>query len=182
MAVVLVVEDDSDLLGVLAEALAEEGWSVFSSASAAGAIERARSLNMGVDVVLCDLLLASGEDGVALEAAFRADSALQGVPFVFMTGSSKVGAPPESRARVLFKPFGLFHVERFEQHARAGFRVVQSRRSTGIPRARAVQTFRRGTSRRRSRELSSDTASDYAATATSRRPRPASSRGRNQKC
>ncbi len=107
MAVVLVVEDDSDLLGVLAEALAEEGWSVFSSASAAGAIERARSLNMGVDVVLCDLLLASGEDGVALEAAFRADSALQGVPFVFMTGSSKVGAPPESRARVLFKPFDV---------------------------------------------------------------------------
>src|SRR5436190_7046251 len=107
MAVVLVVEDDSDLLGVLAEALAEEGWTVFSSASAAGAIERARSLNNGLDVVLCDLQLASGEDGAALETAFRADSALQGVPFVFMTGSSKVAAPPGSPARLLFKPFDV---------------------------------------------------------------------------
>ena len=103
MPIVLVVEDDSDLLPILTEALAAEGWMVLCAASAAGALQIARSRH--VDVVLTDVRMPDG-DGLDLESTFKAIPMLSCIPFVLMTGS-----PPdmiELRGRsVLFKPFGI---------------------------------------------------------------------------
>ncbi len=103
MPVVLVVEDDSELLQVLTDALADEGWLALGAGSGAEALQIARS--RGVDVVLADLLLPGG-NGLELERKFQAIPTLANIPFVFMTGSltevSKIGPRP-----VLLKPFSL---------------------------------------------------------------------------
>jgi CheY-like chemotaxis protein len=63
MRVVLVVDDDKDLLAVLSEALAMEGWTVLAAPSASSALKTA--LSISVDVVLTDLVMPN-QDGWSL--------------------------------------------------------------------------------------------------------------------
>jgi DNA-binding response OmpR family regulator len=101
MRAVLVVEDDGDLLFFLAETLGIDGWTVLTAQNAPEALAVGRQFP--VDVVLTDVRLG-GTDGSALEQQFRADAALQGTPFVFMTGS-KAEAERMGLEHALMKPF-----------------------------------------------------------------------------
>jgi DNA-binding response OmpR family regulator len=106
MGVVLVVDDDFDFLAVIGDTLTDEGWTVLVAGSASAAIRAARSCR--VDVVLTDVMMPFG-DGQTLESAFKGDSLLRDVPFVFMSGAP--GYVPELRdARVLVKPFNAGEV------------------------------------------------------------------------
>jgi CheY-like chemotaxis protein len=79
----LVVDDDPDVLGMLALALRRLGFEVL----AAGGGEEALRLYRGrpADVVLCDMVM-SGMGGPETLEALRADD--PGVRLVFMTGHS----------------------------------------------------------------------------------------------
>jgi hypothetical protein len=77
MPTVLVADDDLDLLPILSEALTEEGWTVLSAASGVSALAVARS--SPIDVILADVVMED-MSGPALEAAFKLDPALEGIP------------------------------------------------------------------------------------------------------
>lgn len=103
MRVVLVVEDDQDLLEILSEALAVEGWRALRARSTSSALRTA--LSIGVDVVLTDLGMPN-QDGRSLENAFKADPVLKEIPFVFMTAAVRK-VNEMTATRVLVKPFSI---------------------------------------------------------------------------
>ena len=77
MPTVLVVDDNSDIVSAVSEALTEEGWDVVAVLSAKEATPAAQSRK--IDVVLCDVLLGDGTDGPDLReyvcpAGARTDS------------------------------------------------------------------------------------------------------------
>jgi CheY-like chemotaxis protein len=84
MPTVLIADDDLDLLPILSEALTEEGWTVLSAASGVSALAVARS--SPIDVILADVVMED-MSGPALEAAFKLDPALEGIPFIFMSAA-----------------------------------------------------------------------------------------------
>jgi DNA-binding response OmpR family regulator len=100
MGVVLIVEDDPDLLPIVSEALAEEGWTVLGAPSAKSALEMARSAE--IDIVLADITLPD-DDGQSLEMQLR-ETPNAGAPVVFMTGSFLYAKRMAPRP-VLLKPF-----------------------------------------------------------------------------
>jgi DNA-binding response OmpR family regulator len=102
-ATVLIVDDDSDFGELLAESLRFEGWTALLAAGFDEALRVARSA--AIDVVLADVLLAGGS-GTALEDAFRAESRLADIPFVFMTGGT-LNLDRGGRERTLLKPFEI---------------------------------------------------------------------------
>jgi CheY-like chemotaxis protein len=106
MRAVLVVDDVPEILNAISEALSEEGWEVVAARSGEEAMAAARSRT--IDVVLCDVLLDQGNDGLALRDEFaRRD---QGhIPFVFMTASSRE-AERLGAVLVLRKPFSVSEV------------------------------------------------------------------------
>jgi CheY-like chemotaxis protein len=107
MPTVLVVEDNSDILGAVSEALAEEGWEVVAALSVDEATTAAQSRR--IDVVLSDVLLGNdGTDGTALRDRF-ASQGLGHLPFAFMTASTREAARLAGEL-VLRKPFAVSEV------------------------------------------------------------------------
>ena len=83
---VLLVEDNKDLADGVAELLRLHGVSVRVAYDGPSAIKSA--LGAVPDVILCDLGLPGGMDGFAVARACRAESALQGVRLVAVSGYS----------------------------------------------------------------------------------------------
>lgn len=103
MPTVLVVDDNSDIVRAVSEALTEEGWNVVAALSAKEATPAARSHK--IDVVLCDVLLGDGTVGPDLRDSF-ARGGLGQIPFVFVTASTREAARLEGEL-VLPKPFAI---------------------------------------------------------------------------
>jgi CheY-like chemotaxis protein len=103
MPTVLVVDDNSDIVSAVSEALTEEGWDVVAVLSAKEATPAARSRK--IDVVLCDVLLGDGTNGPDLRDTF-AGGGLGQIPFVFVTASTREAARLEGEL-VLPKPFAI---------------------------------------------------------------------------
>jgi DNA-binding NarL/FixJ family response regulator len=84
--VVLVVDDAIETLGLLCEALAQEGYTVLVARNAHEAAER---LEMAVpDAMLLDCVMP-GDDGFTLCRRVKANPAWAHVPVIFMTGLSE---------------------------------------------------------------------------------------------
>jgi CheY-like chemotaxis protein len=103
MPTVLVVDDNSDIVSAVSEALTEEGWDVVAVLSAKEATPAARSRK--IDVVLCDVLLGDGTNGPDLRDTF-AGGGLGQIPFVFVTASTREVARLGGEL-VLPKPFAI---------------------------------------------------------------------------
>jgi len=99
---ILVVEDETLMAMALSDQLDAFGHDVVG---VAGAAERAFQLAVerAPDVVLMDIKLSGGPDGI--EAAIRI-RAVRPVPVIFLTGETK--RPILDRARAI-KPLGLLH-------------------------------------------------------------------------
>jgi DNA-binding response OmpR family regulator len=99
---VLVVEDDTVIREQLAEALADEGFTVKTAADGREALESLRRARTGV--VVADLMMPvmSGWD---LIKAMRSSPALADVPVMIMTAASNVGRAPDGP--VFLKPLNL---------------------------------------------------------------------------
>jgi len=106
MATVLVVEDSTEILSALSEALTEEGWSVVAVTSANNAVPAAQARR--IDVVLCDVLLEDSTKGPDLRDRFERHG-LGHIPFVFTTASTREMAKLEGE-RTLRKPFAVAEV------------------------------------------------------------------------
>jgi DNA-binding response OmpR family regulator len=78
----LVVEDDPDIVELLAHYLSADGWTVDALADGRRALERARS--GGYQLVILDLQLP-GMDGLALCAELRREAATRDLPVVMLT-------------------------------------------------------------------------------------------------
>ena len=78
----LVVEDDPDIVELLAHYLSSDGWSVDSEANGRLALTRVRAQRY--DLVILDLQLP-GLDGLAVCAEIRRDAATRHVPVVILT-------------------------------------------------------------------------------------------------
>lgn len=101
---VLVVEDDDDVLHLIAEVLRDQGCTVYTARSGEHAL--ARLGEVGVDLILLDLTLPdmSGSEFLAIHG--RAP-ALAPIPVVILSGSDDACAFGERRRLpVLRKPFG----------------------------------------------------------------------------
>ena len=103
MRAVLVVDDDRDILSAIQEALADEGFTVWT----AGGGERALEVLRGAELpglVLLDGRM-NGIDGSSVLSWIRADPRARGIPVVFMSADRRV-VPPDG-VRMLPKPFDL---------------------------------------------------------------------------
>jgi DNA-binding NtrC family response regulator len=116
---VLVVEDDPLVRLFVTEALRDEGYAVEPAATAAEA--RAHLERRSYDVLMTDIVLPQGQDGLALAA--WASRRRPGVRIVYSSG---MGELPHhrmpARGSFLAKPFGvsglLRSIEAETEHAR----------------------------------------------------------------
>jgi CheY-like chemotaxis protein len=103
---VLVVEDDRELAGVLADALAEYGYRVECAFD--GAVAMARLASERPAAIILDLLMPE-MDGLAFLGSRRDDRALSKIPVIVLTGQR--GMTHQARALdadiVLEKPVKL---------------------------------------------------------------------------
>jgi CheY-like chemotaxis protein len=103
---VLVVEDDKELAGVLADALSEYGYRVECAHDGVVALARAREQRPAA--IILDLLMPE-MDGLAFLGSRRDSSALSEIPVIVLTGQR--GMTHEARALdadvVLEKPVKL---------------------------------------------------------------------------
>ena len=102
---VLVVEDDKEVAALTRELLGSLGFAVIhveSPAAALGALADARS----VDVVLCDIMMPGGVNGLALAREIRRRQPK--LPIVLTTGYAEAAAGVEDEAfGLLLKPYSL---------------------------------------------------------------------------
>ena len=103
LPLVLIVDDDRDVVSVLAEVVADEGFRVVTAGSGAEAMHLLRG-GLRPGAVFLDRVMPApgGEDVLTL---MKGDPALSAIPVVWMTGDPR--APPPSVAAWLRKPFGL---------------------------------------------------------------------------
>jgi two-component system response regulator MprA len=103
---VLVVEDDRELAGVLADALSEYGYRVECAHD--GAVALARLENERPVAIILDLLMPE-MDGLEFLGSRKGNSALSDIPVIVLTGQR--GMTPRARALnadvVLEKPVKL---------------------------------------------------------------------------
>jgi two-component system alkaline phosphatase synthesis response regulator PhoP len=106
---ILVVEDDTTLCEVIAEALLEDDYAVETAGDGQAALELARRWRP--DLVILDLMLPHG-DGEQLAAALRRVGGLASIPIIVVSASraaGEAGARLEATA-ALRKPFDLFEL------------------------------------------------------------------------
>lgn len=102
---VLVVDDDPDIVDLVAIALEDQGYVVISAVNGA-ALQLARERQP--DVILLDILMP-GMDGVEVSRRLRADPATANIPIIAMSAQDRLRAnsslmPVNDR---LSKPFEL---------------------------------------------------------------------------
>jgi len=129
--VVLVVEDHAGVRRVLVDLLAGLGYQAFAAASAAEALELVQST--AFDILLSDIRLGRGMDGVELAQWFTRHHPLTGV--VLMSGYSAAQLDLRNlpaRCRFIAKPFTP---ELLLQELEAAVTVVDSSASSAAPEA-----------------------------------------------
>lgn len=101
---VLVVEDDEDVLGLIADLLRERGHTVHAAYDGESALRRLGA--GGVDLILLDLSLPDMSGKEFLEIRERV-AQLATIPVVILSGSEDARSCGERRSiSVLRKPFG----------------------------------------------------------------------------
>lgn len=103
---ILVVDDDPDLRGAIADVLAEEGYQVQMAGHGGEALSQLRAGGGAPSLILLDLMMpeVSGWDFLALQ---QKDAAISRIPVVLMSASSKAPAQGEVPGTVdaIKKPF-----------------------------------------------------------------------------
>lgn len=83
---ILVIEDEPLMRRNLVAALQSEGFTVVEAADGGQGIELARTETP--DLIVCDVGMP-GKDGYEVLQAVRADPAIRGIPFIFLTGKGE---------------------------------------------------------------------------------------------
>jgi serine/threonine-protein kinase len=99
---VLVVEDDADMRGLIADLLSHEGYRVEEAVTGIDALEKSRGSAPPPDVILLDLNLPM-MDGWEFRVEQKRDPALARIPVVILSADAKAGAVDADH--VLKKPF-----------------------------------------------------------------------------
>ena len=105
--IILVVEDEALVQVLVIEVLQERGYQVQSACSAEEALSFLRDHCREVDVLLTDINLGSGENGLAL--AQRARELCPGIRVIYVTGGAAGDDLPERvpGSRLIPKPYEL---------------------------------------------------------------------------
>lgn len=110
---VLVVDNLEDVRGLLGVLLTRKGYRVAEAGDGLGAVEEARRIVP--DLILMDLKMPGGIDGVAAANLIRGDLGLRDVPIVAVTGDNtefwKMKAREAGFNDYLVKPFEAVEVE-----------------------------------------------------------------------
>ncbi len=103
---VLVIEDDLDISGLIAEALSEDGFQVIETTSAQAGLRIARQRHPSV--IVLDLILPDGSGLEVLDGVKRAANT-RDIPVVAISGHDRLLEDPAThRAEaVLAKPFAM---------------------------------------------------------------------------
>jgi len=101
MPSVLIVDDDSELRALLVQSLSNAGYRTYEAAHGRQALDRLQTLSP--DVLLVDVMMPV-MNGVELIRALRADSNLQSIPVVLMTGVNDSMLGVRLNAPVVTKP------------------------------------------------------------------------------
>ena len=108
---ILVVDDDLKVCQLLRDFLEQEGYEVFAAHGGDAAIARAQALHP--DIILLDVLLSSGLDGVQTYHRLKGKSSTRHIPVIFVTATEPGGSvttpqlPLGERCTVVGKPFRL---------------------------------------------------------------------------
>lgn len=108
---VLVVDDEPKTCQLLKEFLVRKGYEVFVAHQGDAAIARAQAVHP--DVILLDVLLAGGLDGVQTYHRLKGKSSTRHIPVIFVTATEPGGSvtrphlPLGERCAVIGKPFRL---------------------------------------------------------------------------
>lgn len=106
---VLVVEDDRQICDVLKSVLEKQDYSVFIYHDGNALVETAKKIKP--DVILLDISLPAGPDGVELCKTVKSDPATKAFPVIMLTANEHTGAVDKcfsyGAADYIFKPFGV---------------------------------------------------------------------------
>ena len=108
---VLVVDDEPKVCQLLKEFLAQKGYEVFVAHQGDTAISRAQAVHP--DVIVLDVLLAGGLDGVQTYHRLKGKSSTRRIPVLFVTATAPGGSvttqqlPLGEQCAVVGKPFQL---------------------------------------------------------------------------
>jgi CheY-like chemotaxis protein len=107
------VDNLADVRAVIAALVTRRGYRVAEAEDGAGAVEQARRLVPGL--ILMDLKMPGGMDGVAAAHAIHGDLGLREVPIVAVTADNTEFYKGKARAAgfsdYLVKPFGVGELE-----------------------------------------------------------------------
>ena len=104
--VVLVADDEPQIRNLVSAVLRSQGWAVLSVANAAGALRLSRNRALRIDILVTDVDLGEGMDGLALAERMRRERANLGVLIVSGTPQWSVVAAGKGLP-FLAKPFTL---------------------------------------------------------------------------
>ena len=120
---ILVVDDEPEVCSLLQEVLEKEGYDVVVAHRGDAAIALAQSRHP--DLILMDVLMPGGLDGVQTYHRLKGRSSTREIPVIFVTAAEAGGTiseqklPLGERCTVIGKPF------RFEQLLQAIVRMLQ---------------------------------------------------------
>ncbi len=105
LMVVLLVEDDPIVRSTLADFLEAAGCELLEAENTLAALAVLADPALGIGVLVTDINLGSGDDGLTLAAEVR--RRWPGLAIFYVTGSPErlLGRPPPSSERVFLKPF-----------------------------------------------------------------------------
>ena len=121
---ILVVDDEPEVCSLLQEVLEKEGYDVVVAHRGDAAIALAQSRHP--DLILMDVLMPGGLDGVQTYHRLKGRASTREIPVIFVTAAEAGGTVSEQklplgeRCTVIGKPF------RFEQLLQAIVRLLQS--------------------------------------------------------
>ncbi len=101
---ILVIDDDDDLLQAVAEVLRDRGYVVLTATDGVAAL--ALLGQVVPSLIVCDLSMP-GMDGLAFLGADKKTTAVRRIPFVLMTGATRLDALPHGCVAMLPKPFAI---------------------------------------------------------------------------
>ena len=108
---ILVVDDEPKVCKLLKDFLEQQGYEVVEAHGGDAAISRAQALHP--DLILLDVLLPSGLDGVQTYHRLKGKSSTRRIPVIFVTATEPSGSvtrqqlPLGERCAVVGKPFRL---------------------------------------------------------------------------
>lgn len=92
---ILIVDDQAETRRLVRWGLSDAGFSLHEAANAGGALQLARALHP--DLVILDVVLPGGTDGVALCQQLRSDAELPGLQVLILSANTH----PKDRQRAL---------------------------------------------------------------------------------